>query len=50
MSEREVLGFSVAVDRLWALVGSGQDLDLLAAWVKRVPDGESLILIIDGDQ
>ncbi|MEV4510376.1 hypothetical protein AB0K00_15590 [Dactylosporangium sp. NPDC049525] len=27
MSEREVLGFSVAADRLWALVGSGQDPD-----------------------
>ncbi|MFC4040125.1 hypothetical protein ACFO1B_16980 [Dactylosporangium siamense] len=29
MSEREVLGFSVDVDRLWALVGSGQDADEL---------------------
>ena len=29
MSEREVLGFSIAADRLWALVGSGQDPDEL---------------------
>ncbi|WP_327001912.1 hypothetical protein OHA72_43330 [Dactylosporangium sp. NBC_01737] len=27
-----------------------EHLDLLAAWVARVPAGDSLILVIDGDQ